>query len=105
MPKRERIWAKADERKSCNLSIRMTPTQAAEIAQKAEQAGLNRNEFICAILCGKQVVVIPEGKEILQAVREIRNILQTFSNTDIAADVEALIREIIIQLRNTLSQR
>ena len=105
MSQKERIWVKPDEKKSCNLSVRMTPTQAIEIAQQAEKAGLNRNEFICRSLHGKQITVMPEGKEILQEVRKIRKMLQTLPNNDIAAKIEILIRGRMIQLRSTLAQR
>ncbi len=108
MTKKERIYeTKIDKRKTENISIRTTVELATQITEKAKKAGLNRNDYICTACQQCQVIVIPEGQEILQVVQETRNMIRSLQHqgiTPISKEVNVLLGKVIIRLRNIISQ-
>ncbi len=105
MAKKERIYeSKTDKRKTKNLSIRTTEEVAAEIDKKAEEAKLNRNDFICLACQQCNIIVIPEGQEILQAVQETRNLIRTLQVQAASVnEADAVLGKVILRLRDSIS--
>ena len=105
MAKKDPIYeSKKDKRKTKSLSIRATEEAANEIDKKAEQAKLNRNDFICLACQQCQIIVIPEGQEILQTVQETRNVIRTLQTQETPfKEVDALLGKVILRLRNIIS--
>jgi len=105
MQKKELIYEKksVDKRKTKTISIRTTTATADEIDKKASQSNLNRSDYICAACQNSQIIVVPEGREILQTVHEIRNILLTMPLNSQIQETNDLLGKVVLQLRNALS--
>ena len=103
--KKKRIWEpKSDKRKTKNISIRTTTEIANQIDEKAAKAGLSRNEFICKACQQNQIIVVPEGTAILQAIQETRNTMRVLPHTPAINEINVLLSKIIQRLRNTINQ-
>lgn len=104
MQKKERIYEKKTEkRKSKSLSFRTPEDLAAQIDEKAARGGLSRSEYICTACQQCQIVVVPEGKEILQTVQEIRNIFRTYPKSPIITEINGSLGETVNHLRNIIN--
>ncbi len=104
MVKKNRIYEKkTNQKKTKSISIRTTEESAATIDKKAEQAGLNRNDYICTACEKCEIIVIPEGQEILQTVQETRNLLRSSCGDAILkSKANKILGEVVLLVRNSL---
>ena len=106
MTKRERIYKDTvDTRKTRSISIRMTESLAQEIDDKIKLSGKTRNDFICEACQNCQIVIIPEGQQILQAIQESRNILREIRHIEGTKEINVLLGEVVIRVKNILEEQ
>lgn len=104
MSLKRRIYEKKGEkRKSRSISLRMTPELAEQIDRKAELAGMNRNDYICAACQRNEIVTVPAGQTILQTMQEMRHIMHSLSS-DFTHDMKEALQITVLRLHATLSQ-
>ncbi|WP_094607187.1 hypothetical protein SPSIL_058060 [Sporomusa silvacetica DSM 10669] len=105
MSKKQPIWEKktVDKRKSKVTSIRMDSETDVLISEKAKELDITRNEFIITSCLQNTIRVIPEGKEILEAVQDAKTLIREFPLTTTAKEADAMFSKVICRLYTAIS--
>lgn len=92
------------------LWLRLTPEEKEELQQLADQAGMNRTDFIMASVRREPIVVFPAAREILSELRkqgtnlnQMAKVANTKGQIDTQHELEELIAESTL-LREKLVQ-
>lgn len=103
MAKENKIYeGKADKRKSVIVVFRLTQAGDKELRKRVEKSGGNQSDYLEAACLGKDINVIPEGKDILQTLHEVRDLLRDIPKSDFVKEVERLSGQIVVMMRKMI---
>ncbi|WP_371371032.1 ribbon-helix-helix protein, CopG family [Sporomusa aerivorans] len=103
MKKKERIFEKKVCKTKCkNISIRMDEKLYAWITEQSERDKVSKNEIIRRACLNTNIKIIPEGKQILHSIQEIRNILLDCPPNTNVKETSLLLSKTIVHLRKLI---
>ena len=86
------------------LSFKATPKEKEQIIKAAHRAGMSQSDYIRTACLEERIVVIPEGREILKTMQEIRNLLRPLNNNHSKEAIELQLSQITTQLHSYLTR-
>ena len=85
------------------LSFKATPKEKEQIIKAAHRAGMSQSDYIRTACLQERVVVIPEGREILKTMQEIRNLLRPLKANHSTEAIEWQLSQITTKLHSYLT--
>ena len=86
------------------LSFKATPKEKEQIIKAAHRAGMSQSDYIRTACLEERIVVIPEGREILQTMQEIRNLIRPLNATPTTKQIELQLSQITAKLHSYLTR-
>lgn len=104
MKRQERIYEKKEPKtKSKTICVRVSEELNNWISQQSKICDIPPTEFIRRSIKNTEIKVIPEGKQILKVIQEIRNTLILYPPNVITEEVNAVLSITIVSLRKYIS--
>lgn len=82
-------------KKDTTLNFRLSEQQKKKISQDAKELGLSVSEYLLELTTDRKIVIVPSGKEIIQAVYQINRELDKWERGPVFS-IQA-IRDIVSQ--------
>ena len=103
--KRNRNWEpKSKVTRNAPFSFKATPKEKEQILKAAHCAGMNTSDFLRTTALQEKIVVIPEGREILKTMQEVRNLLRPLEKTPTVKTIELQLSQITTKLHSFITR-
>ena len=100
-PKRE---PKGDTRKVKTLTFKATAKEDEQITKAAHRAGMSKSDYMRTSCLQERIVVIPEGREILKTMQEVRNLLRPLEENPAVKTIELQLSQITTKLHSFITR-
>ncbi len=85
------------------ISFKVTAKEHGQIIKAAHSAGMSQSDYIRTACLEERVVVIPEGREIVKTMQEIRNLLRPLKANHSTEAIEWQLSQITTKLHSYLT--
>lgn len=103
--KKAPIWErKTNTTKVKTISFKATAKEQEQIIKAAHRAGMSQSDYIRTACLEERVVVIPEGREIVKTMQEIRNLLRPLKANHSTEVIEQQLSQITTNLHSYLTR-
>lgn len=86
------------------LSSKATKEEKEQIVKAAYRAGMNTSDFLRTTALQEKIIVIPEGREILTTMQEVRNLLRPLEENPAVKTIELQLSQITSKLHSYLTR-
>ena len=100
-PKRE---PKINTTKVKTISFKVTAKEHGQIIKAAHSADMSQSDYIRTVCLEERIVVIPEGREIVKTMQEIRNLLRPLKTDHSTEAIELQLSQITAKLHSFLTR-
>ena len=103
--KKAPIWErKTNTTKVKTISFKVTAKEQEQIIKAAHRAGMSQSDYIRTACLEERIVVIPEGREILTTMQEIRNLIRPLNAIPTTEAIEWQLSQITTKLHSYLTR-
>ena len=103
--KKNGSWeSKTNVTRNAPLSFKATQKEKEQIVKAAHRAGMNTSDYLRTTCLQEKIVVIPEGREILKTMQEVRNLLRPLEENPAVKTIELQLSQITSKLHSYLTR-
>lgn len=104
MSKNAKWEPKTKVTRNAPVSFKATPKEKEHIIKAAHRAGMNTSDYMRTACLQERIVVIPEGREILKTMQEVRNLLRPLEETPTVKTIELQLSQITTKLHSFITR-
>ena len=104
MSKNTKCEPKTKVIRNAPLSSKATKEEKEQIVKAAYRAGMNTSDFLRTTALQEKIIVIPEGREILTTMQEVRNLLRPLEENPAVKTIELQLSQITSKLHSYLTR-
>ena len=104
MSKNRKWESKTKVIRNAPLNFKATPKEKEQIVKAAYRAGMNTSDFLRTTALQEKIIVIPEGREILTTMQEVRNLLRPLEENPAVKTIELKLSQITSKLHSYLTR-
>ena len=86
------------------LSFKATKKEKEQIVKAAHLAGMSQSDYMRTSCLQERIVVIPEGREILKTMQEVRNLLRPLEENPAVKTIELQLSQITTKLHSFITR-
>ena len=104
MSKNLKWESKTKGNRNAPFNFKATPKEKEQIVKAAHRAGMNTSDFLRTTALQEKIIVIPEGREILTTMQEVRNLLRPLEENPAVKTIELQLSQITSKLHSYLTR-
>ena len=104
MSKNAKWEPKTKVSRNAPLNFKATKKEKEQIVKAAHLAGMSRSDYMRTACLQERIVVIPEGREILKTMQEVRNLLRPLEENPAVKTIELQLSQITTKLHNFITR-
>ena len=104
MRRNGKLEPKTKVTRNAPLNFKATKKEKEQIVKAAYRAGMNTSDYLRTTALQEKIIVIPEGREILTTMQEVRNLLRPLEENPAVKTIELQLSQITTKLHSYLTR-
>ncbi len=104
MRRNGKLEPKTKVTRNAPLNFKATKKEKEQIVKAAHRAGMSQSDYMRTACLQERIVVIPEGREILKTMQEVRNLLRPLEENPAVKTIELQLSQITTKLHSCFTR-